>query len=124
MKYSTLTPLITAGESERQVVGVEHMLPLAMRCFLFLSIAFAVVACDYSRRGYIATEHEARETCDVALKANFVDFKVNITDIPSPTMKRQDSPDRWLCEYRIGRDTWTVGLDPSTGRAELSRLED
>jgi hypothetical protein len=99
------------------------MLPLANRYLLVLTTAWTVTACDYSRRGYIATESDARETCDVALRADFADFKVAITDIPSPTMKRQDSPDRWLCEYRIGPDIWTVILDPNSGRAELSRFE-
>jgi hypothetical protein len=99
------------------------MLSLVNRHVVLVTVTFALTACDYSRRGYIATENEARETCDIALKADFADFKVPITNIPSPTMKRQDSPDRWMCEYRIERDIWTVILDPHTGRAELSRFE-
>jgi len=99
------------------------MLPLIVRSVLLITVVISLTACDYLRSGYIATESEARETCDIALKSNFADLKIATTDIPSPTMKRQDSPDRWMCEYRIGRVEWIVGLDPSSGHAELSRFE-
>ena len=98
------------------------MLPLVIRHLAALAIVWSLTGCGNARRGYVSTEIEARATCDTALKSNFEDLKIAPTSIPIPVMKRQESPDRWLCEYRIGGDLWTVILDPNSGHSELSRF--
>ena len=98
------------------------MLPLVIRYLAALAIICVLTGCGNTRRGYVSTEIEARAICDTALKSNFEDLKIVSVNIPTPVMKRQDSPDRWLCEYRMGGDLWTVILDPNSGRSELSRF--
>jgi len=94
-----------------------------LRTLGFALLTSAVAGCGSSDRGYIATESEAKRVCAVALQSNLADFKIAAEGFELRAIKREESPDRWRCEYRRGREQWSVILDPSSGRAELTTFE-
>lgn len=101
-------------------VRVAHL--WACRSAFYVVLAAALSACNDNHGVCMSTEAAAGRTSDVALRADFADMKKSLESLPKPLIRRQEDPMRWLCEYRIDRDVWTVILDPATGRGELSRF--